>query len=316
MALATRTPSGGASTTAHDRHASASRWFRSWGTRETGAGWLFMAPALIGVFFFFLLPLWRAVGFTFTDWDLFGSSEYIGTENYERLVNDGQFTRSIRLTLWYVVLNVPVQIGAALVIATMLHRATKSIVVRATLILPFLISNVVAGLMWLWILDPAIGIGNHFLDVIGIGSQPFLGDETQAIPAIAFINVWRHLGFSTLLLVAGIEAIPRSLYEAARTDGASEWQQFRFVTVPMLRPVLLFVTVTGVVGSLQIFDTIAVTTQGGPGGSTRVLMWYIYELAFQRFDFGYATTVALALFVIAVIASIFQFRLLGRGYDA
>ncbi|CAN5772545.1 MAG: sugar ABC transporter permease [Acidimicrobiia bacterium] len=292
------------------------RWLASWGTREAGAAWLFMLPALVGLFVFHILPLWRAVGYTFTDFDLFSDPTNVGLDNYSRLFSDDQFLRAIRLTATYVVINVPVQVGIALGLAAILDKVTASILVRAVLILPFLISNVVAGLVWLWILDPAIGIVNHFLDLVGVGSQAFLGSETQAIPTIAFINVWRHLGFSTLLLVAGIATIDRALYEAAKVDGASEWQQFRRVTVPMLRPVLLFVTVTSVVGSLQIFDTIAVTTEGGPGGATRVFMWYIYELAFKRFDFGYATTLAVALFVIAAIVSVLQFRVFGRDNRA
>ncbi|MGH8923177.1 MAG: carbohydrate ABC transporter permease [Acidimicrobiia bacterium] len=303
---------------AHDARVDAfgKRWLASSGTREGGIAWLFMVPALVGLFLFHILPLWRAVGYTFTDFDLFSDPTNVGLANYSRLLSDDQFFRAIRSTFLYVVINVPVQVGIALGLAAILDKVTSSIIVRAILILPFLISNVVAGLVWLWILDPAIGILNHFLDLVGVGSQAFLGSETQAIPTIAFINVWRHLGFSTLLLVAGIATIDRNIYDAARVDGASEWQQFLRVTVPMLRPVLLFVIVTSVVGSMQIFDTIAVTTQGGPGGATRVLMWYIFELAFQRFDFGYATTVALALFVIAAIASILQFRVFGRDNRA
>jgi len=154
---------------------------------------------------------------------------------------------------------------------------------------------------------------NSFLTLIGIGRQPFLGSPGQAIATVAGINIWRHMGYTALLVFAGLQTIPKSLYEAAAIDGASEFRMFWGITLPLLRPVLVFVLVTTIIGSFQVFDTIAITTKGGPAGATRVIMWYIYEFAFGRFNMGYATALSIALFLIVIGITLIQMRLLRAG---
>jgi len=183
------------------------------------------------------------------------------------------------------------------------------------MVLPWLIPNVIVALLWLWILDPTLGVMNSFLGIVGIERQPFLGSPDQALPMIAVINIWRHTGYTALLIFAGLKTIPRTLYEAAAIDGATEFQIFMRVTLPLLRPVLTFVLVTSVIGSFQIFDTIAITTDGGPVNATRVILWYIYEFAFVRFEMGYAAAIAAVLFLILITITIIQFRFL-RGSQA
>ena len=184
---------------------------------------------------------------------------------------------------------------------------------EAFLLTPYLVSNVVAALIFLWILDYQLGIANKILDAIGIGSIPFLTSSTWVIPTIAFINVWKYVGYTALLIFAGLQTIPESLYEAARMDGASEARMFRSITIPLLRPILALVLIITIVGSFQVFDTVAVTTQGGPVDSSRVLQYYIYDMAFGRFQFGYASAMSVALLIILGIVTAVQYRLTRAG---
>jgi multiple sugar transport system permease protein len=197
-----------------------------------------------------------------------------------------------------------------------MHRLTKSVVVRSIIVLPWLIPNVVLALLWMWMLDPNLGIVNHYLNAVGISSQGFLGDEGQVIPTIAGINIWRNMGYTALLLFGGLVMIPKSYYEAAALDGASEWHMFRTVTLPLLRPVLALVLVVTLIGSFQVFDTVQIATggfggaPGGPGNSSRVMYLYIFQQAFEFNALGYAAALSVALIVLLVAVAAIQLRLL------
>jgi multiple sugar transport system permease protein len=154
-----------------------------------------------------------------------------------------------------------------------------------------------------------LGIGNNILAAIGIERIPFLSSETWVIPTIAAINVWRHVGYTALLIFAGLQTIPETMYEAGRMDGAGEVRMFRSITVPLLRPILALVLIITVVGSFQVFDTVAVTTKGGPVDASRVLQYYIYDVAFGRFQFGYASAMSVALLLVLVVVTFLQYRL-------
>jgi multiple sugar transport system permease protein len=194
-----------------------------------------------------------------------------------------------------------------------MNRLTQSLFVRSVLVVPWLLPPVVVALLWLWMLDPTLGLINHLLGAIGISRQPFLGSVAQAMPAIAGINIWEYTGYTALLIFAGLQTVPKEIYEAGAIDGASEMTMFFRITIPLLRPVLVFVLVTTVIGSFQIFDTIAITTKGGPVNATRVIYWYIYEFAFGRFQMGYATAVAVILFLILIAVTFLQMRFLRSG---
>lgn len=278
--------------------------------REALMGYLFIAPALVGLTLFFVLPTLRAAEISLTDWNLMRAPRFVGLSNYEKLWSDGTFWESLRLTLVYVCYNIPVQTGLALFIAVLADRLARQVWVRAVMIAPYLISNVVAGLIWLLMLDPLIGMTNVFLDLIGVGKQGFLSSPDQSLISVAAINIWRHVGFTALLFYAGLQAIPREFYEAARLDGAKEWQMFRNITLPLLRPVMVFVMVTSVIGSFQIFDTIAVTTAGGPAASTKVVMFYIYETAFKFSKMGLASAMSMVLFFILILVTLLQMRVM------
>lgn len=283
---------------------------RSMRRREAITGYLFILPALIGLLLFFALPTVRAMAISFTDWNLLRPATFVGLDNYVRLWGDGNFWDSLKITLAYVAWNIPLQTSLGLLIAVLADRLAKSVWVRAVIIAPYLISNIVAGLVWLLMLDPLIGIANAFLALIGAAPQPFLSSPDQSIISIAGISIWRHVGFTALLFYAGLQSIPKDLYEAARLDGASEFAMFRLITLPLLRPVLVFVLVTSVIGSFQIFDVIAVTTQGGPADSTRAVLWYIYENAFKFSRMGYASAMSMALFALLMLVTVLQMRLL------
>jgi multiple sugar transport system permease protein len=191
----------------------------------------------------------------------------------------------------------------------MMQRLTKKTFLRGVVLTPYLVSNVVAALVFLWILDFQLGVTNNIIAAMGLDRIPFLSDGKWVIPTIALINVWRHVGYTALLIFAGLQTIPETLYEAARVDGASENRMFRSITIPLLRPILALVLIITVVGSFQVFDTVAITTQGGPVNSSRVLQFYIYDLAFGRFQFGYASALAVALLVVLVVISFVQYKL-------
>lgn len=283
-----------------------SQWLR----RETLAAWLFLLPALLGFTVFFAFPALRGFYIGLTDWDLLSEPEFVGLANYRELLQDEDFGHSLWVTLYYVILNIPLQTVLALGLALIFDRFIHGLGWRSLLLLPWLMPNVVVALLFLWLLDPGLGIVNEMLEAVGLPSQSFFGSTDQAMPTIAAVNIWRHVGYTTLLILAGMQRIPRDLYAAGALDGASEARMFRDITLPLLRPILVFVMVTSVVGSFQIFDTIAVTTQGGPVEATRVIYWFIYQHAFERFSFGYASAASIILFVILVVVSLIQMRLL------
>ncbi|MGP4013101.1 carbohydrate ABC transporter permease [Streptomyces sp. 4N124] len=274
---------------------------------------VFLAPALLGFVVFLLWPTLRGIYLSFTRFNLLTPAEWVGFDNYVRMVNDPIFWDSLTVTVEYVLINIGVQTVSALAIAVLLQRLTQSAVLRGIVLTPYLMSNVVAGIVWLWILDTQLGIGNEIIAAVGADRIPFLADETWAIPTIALINVWRHVGYTALLLFAGLQAIPNDMYEAAKVDGASEWRMFWRITMPLLRPVLAVVLIMTVIGSFQVFDTVAVTTAGGPANATNVLQYYIYGAAFGRFQFGYASAMSVALLVVLSAITFVQYRLTRAG---
>ena len=276
--------------------------------REALYAWAFVAPSLIGFLVFFAVPSIRGLLMSFTDWDLLRPAKFVGVANYVRLLGDADFRHALKVTAYYVILNIPIQTMLALGMAVMMDKFSKSTIIRGILVLPWLLPNIVVALIWLWLLDPTMGFLNQIIMALGFQRQPFLGSIDQAMPTIAAINIWRHAGYTAILLYAGLQTIPKEIYEAASIDGANERQMFFGITIPLLRPVLVFVLVTTIIGSFQIFDTIAITTKGGPVDATRVVYWYIYEYAFVRFKMGYATTISVALFVILITITFIQMR--------
>jgi multiple sugar transport system permease protein len=271
---------------------------------------LFIAPALIGFLLFYLLPMIRGVYLSFTEYNLLRDPEWIGFENYAAIAGDPLFWNSLSVTLEYVALNIGFQTVLALIIALLMHRVAKSTFVRGVILLPYLVANVIVALLWFWMLDYQIGIVNQMIEFVGLDRIAFFGSEAWAIPTIAFVNVWRHMGYTALLIFAGLQAIPSHVYEVASLDGASPWQTFWRITMPLLRPVLVLVLVVTVIGSFQVFDTVAVTTNGGPVNASRVIQLYIFQKAFTESDFGYGSALSVILFIILAIVAFLQMKFL------
>ncbi|WP_233712530.1 carbohydrate ABC transporter permease [Kribbella turkmenica] len=271
---------------------------------------IFLAPATLGFVVFYIWPTLRGAYLSFTEYSLLQAPNFNGLANYERMVQDSLFWNALVVTVEYVVINIGVQTVLAVGIAMLMYRLTHSITVRAVVLLPYLVANVVVALVWYWMLDFQVGIVNQGLTWLGIDPVAFFGESQWAIPTIAGINVWRHMGYTALLVFAGLQMIPKYVYEAAEVDGSTEWKTFWRITLPLLRPVLVMVLVVTMIGSFQIFDTVAVTTAGGPINATRVIYYYIFERAFTRFDFGYASAMAMVLFAILAVVSLLQLRLL------
>ncbi|GAB3912718.1 sugar ABC transporter permease [Microlunatus endophyticus] len=280
---------------------------------DTRLALLFITPAAVGFLVFLIWPLIRGIYLSFTSYNLLTAATWNGLNNYKQMVLDPVFWNALKVTLEYVVINIGVQTIIALVIAVMMQRLTKSLVVRGIILTPYLVSNVVAALVGLWILDTNLGIFNELLKLIGLNPVGFFTDGPWVIPTIALVNVWRYVGYTSLLIFAGLQTIPPDLYEAARTDGASEPQMFVRITLPLLRPILALVLIISIIGSFQVFDTVSVTTQGGPVDSSRVLQYYIYDMAFGRFRFGYASALSVALLIVLMIVTFIQYRLTRAG---
>jgi len=276
---------------------------------------LFIAPALLGLVFFYLVPTARGIYLSFTDYSILGDPEWVGVKNYQAIGKDPLFWNALWVTVEYVLINIGLQTVMALGLALLMHHVAKSTWIRGALLLPYLMANVIAALLWFWMLDYQIGIVNQLIEWLGLPRVAFFGSEGWAIPTQALINTWRNMGYTALLIFAGLQAIPASVYEAARIDGSGPVQTFRRITLPLLRPVLALVLVLTVTGSFQVFDTIAVTTQGGPVNASRVLQYYIFQRAFNEQDFGYGSAVAVILFLILMAVAFIQMKFL-RGNES
>ncbi|MEO5320014.1 sugar ABC transporter permease [Arthrobacter sp. CC3] len=270
----------------------------------------FIFPAMIGFVLFYLVPTIRGVYLSFTEYSVLGDPTWIGVKNYTALLGDELFWNAMGVTVQYVGLNIGFQTVIALGLALLMHRVAKSTFIRGALLLPFLVANVIVALLWFWMLDYQIGIVNEIINWMGLPRIAFFGSEQWAIPTIAAVNVWRHMGYTALLLFAGLQSIPNHVYEVASLDGASPTRTFWSITMPLLRPVLVLVLVVTIIGSFQVFDTVAVTTGGGPINASRVIQMYIYQKAFGESDFGYASALSVILFLILALVAFVQMKFL------
>ena len=277
--------------------------------RDFPVALLLIVPSVLGFAVFYAYPTLRGIYLSFTDFHVLTPPTWTGLTNFRELIGDGVFWHSLWVTVYFVVLSVVFGTVVSLVTAVVLHRVTRSAVLRGVILLPFLISNVIAALVWQWMLDPELGIVNIVLKALTGHSIMFFGSGAWAIPSLAAISVWKWMGYYALLIFAGLQTIPHDIYEAGRVDGANEIQMFRRLTVPLLRPVLAMVVVLTVVNAFQVFDIVQVTTQGGPANASNVLQMYIYKKAFNQFDFGYAATMSLALFALLIAVTFTQLRL-------
>jgi ABC-type sugar transport system permease subunit len=277
--------------------------------RNIRTAFAFLAPSLLGVILFLLIPIVFVIFLSLVQWNMLTPMKWAGLSNYVNIFEFDGFGHSLLVTAYYVLLNIPIQTVFALGMAMLLLRKhTGSSLIRIIAVLPFLSTPVAMGVVWNWIFNPSTGIVNQFLAHFGIIGPAWLTDQATAMPVIAFANIWQYAGYNMLFFLAGLSAIPPSLYEAAALDGATKWEQFRRVTLPLLRPTMLFVLVTGVIGSFQVFDTVFVMTAGGPGNATEVANLNIYNTAFAGFRIGEASAMSVVLFAVILVITIVQFR--------
>ncbi|MDX6316383.1 MAG: multiple sugar transport system permease protein [Streptomyces sp.] len=276
--------------------------------RQAVEAYALLAPSLIGFVLFLVAPIIGVVVISFFDWNLMGSPRFVGLANYREMMGDSEVWRSVRNTLYYVLLNIPAQTVLALLLALAMNRKLRGgKVIRVLFVLPWMAMPVALGIIWSWAFDPEHGAINQFLALLGISGPEWLSSTTWAMPVLASVNVWQYTGYTMLFLLAGLQAIPESLYEAADMDGVTTLQRFFKITLPLLRPSMFFVLVTNIIGSFQMFDTVYVMTQGGPGGSTDTMNYHIYQQAFQLFRSGYASALAMLLFALILLVTAAQF---------
>lgn len=282
---------------------------RSARASESAWGLLMVAPLMIGWGVFFLVAFVASFGVSLTTWTLLSPPTFVGFENYARLVQDPRFIASLgntlRLTFLFVPLNLIVALGLAITLNRVAHFRN---VYRAIFFLPLLTMPVASAIVWRWLYDPTFGPINTALDAIGVTGPAWLADPTLAMVALVVMLVWNGVGRDMVIFLAGLQAIPRDLYEAALVDGANRWQALRYITLPLLSPTTFFVTVVTTIGAFQIFDAVYVMTAGGPGGTTRTAVFYLYEEAFANFRIGYASAMTWALFLLILGFTLVQFR--------
>lgn len=277
--------------------------------RNIIAGWSFILPNFLGFGILNLLPVLALFYIAFTKWSAFGSPEFTGLENFTRMVGDPMFWTSFWNTMYYAVIHIPLTLFLAMGLAILLNQKLAGLTFfRSAAFFPYFTSIVAVAQVWNMLLAPEQGPVNQFLRFLGMTNTPdWTSSPTWAMPAIIIVGTWREMGYFMLLFLAGLQAVPPELYEAARVDGANAWGRFIHVTIPSLRPTTFFVTIMLTIGSFKILDLIIVMTNGGPGTSTFVLAQYIYRMGFERNDFGYASAISLVLFFICLIVTVIQF---------
>ena len=287
------------------------------GWRQDLIGWSFAAPFVILFGIFLALPIVAALVMSFTSFGLRDlqnpiGTTFVGLENYSALLSDPKFWKSLGNTAYFVLVGVPLTLVLGLVIANALSRGITRFrtAFRVGYYLPVITSIVAIAIVWRFLLNPDVGLINMVLKGVGIEGPAWLANPTLAMPSIIAMAVWRNVGFAMVVFIAGMQAIPAVLYEAAAIDGANRWKAFRYVTLPMLRPTILFMLVITTIGYLQLFEEPFVMTDGGPLDATLSVTMYMYQQGFEFFHQGYASAIAYVLFVIVAIVAFLQFKFL------
>jgi multiple sugar transport system permease protein len=276
---------------------------------------LFLAPAMILMFIFLILPIFASLYISLTDFNIYSlmdwtQAEFVGLENYVKLFNDEVFWKSLKNTLYFAVVGVPLAIFFALSFAVMMNKkdVKGKEFFRAGFYLPSITNTVAVAVIWGFILNPNYGFLNWILSFFGFEPINWLGNTTWAMPSIILFVVWKGLGHNIILFLAGLQNIPAHLYEAARIDGASKWQMFKNITLPMLKPTTFFVTVMTVIGYLQLFAEPYMLTEGGPLDSTLSVVLYMYRNGFKHFELGYASAIGYILFILIFVVTLIQMK--------
>jgi multiple sugar transport system permease protein len=281
--------------------------------RETFWGYIFIGPWLIGFLIFSLGPVVASFILSFTRYELITAPSWIGADNYvEMLTKDRLFWQSLYNTLYYTLFSVPLGLTFAFLLALLLNRRLPGIgVYRTVFYLPVVSSGVAISLLWIWLFNPQFGLLNYLLGLLGLPGPGWLTDSTWAKPALVLMSLW-SVGGTTVILLAGLQGVPATLYEAAALDGANEWNRFWHITVPMMSPVIFFNFIIGIIGSFQVFTQAYVMTQGGPQNATLFYVLHLFKQGFGLFRMGYAAALAWLLFLIILLLTLVQMVLARR----
>lgn len=270
---------------------------------------ILLFPNLLIFLIFTVFPVVATLGISFTSWDLLGSMEWIGIKNYVELFQDETFLKVTGNTFYFTAVSVPLCLIISFLMAVLLDSKIKFLKLwRAIYFLPVISSMVVVAIVWNWLYNPQFGLVNYFLSLIGIEGPAWLSDTTWAMPAVIITNIWKNMGYNMMLFLAGLQSISSNYYEAAELDGANFWQKTRYITLPMISFTTLFVVITSVIGSFQVFDLVMMMTDGGPARSTSVMVHYLYQNAFSYFKMGYACAQAVVLTLIVLVLTLLQFK--------
>jgi putative chitobiose transport system permease protein len=276
---------------------------------------LFLAPAAAVIGLVVLYPAARALALSFTDDNMLTPAQWVGLAHYRALWSDPFFLAALKNTLLYLVVAVPLLVVLPIFLAVLVNASLPGIkLFRALLYLPVVTSLVVSSLLWKWVYEEK-GLLNHVLMASGITDNPiaFLSDPDTALFAVTAVTVWSGLGYYMVIYLAGLQAIPRHLYEAAEVEGVSRWQQTLYITVPLLKPSIAVVAVMSSIAAMKVFEEVYVMTQGGPLDASKTLVFHLYETAFVDFEMGRAAAIGMVLFVITLALSLLQLRVLRQG---
>ncbi|MBP1963403.1 carbohydrate ABC transporter permease [Paenibacillus aceris] len=278
--------------------------------RNRLTGYTFLLPNILGFLIFICLPVCASFLMSFTDWNGFGEIEFAGLSNYTRLWSDETFRISLLNSLLMTAVSVPVTLILAILAAVALNKGLRGVkIFRTAIFLPHITATIAVAVVWQLLYNPTMGPINGFLRSLGIDNPPtWLASTHWALLSVIIVSIWHSIGYYMVLYLAGLQGIPKDLYEAAEIDGAGKVSQFRNITLPMLSPVIFFTIIMGIINSFKVFDLVYVLTKGGPGRSTHMLVYDIYYTAFQRFEYGYASAMAYVLFAIILVITLIQFR--------
>jgi multiple sugar transport system permease protein len=284
--------------------------------RQSFWAWVFLTPGILYFTIFLILPLIAAAYVSFTNWDIMTPPKWVGLKNYAELLKNQVIRRSILNTFYYAAVTIPVTISLGLMIALALNRAFFGrTIYRIVYYLPVVISAAATALLWIWIFQSQVGLLNHVLRSLDLPTQSWLVSPIYAMPVIMWTGIWQSLGWSVLVFLAGLQNIPEVYYEAGKIDGANTTQLFRHVTWPLLAPTTLFVFVILIIGSMQVFGTVLIMTDGGPLNSTTVIVHQVYINAFQYLRMGYASAMGMILFLFILVLALTNLRIFGSSTE-
>lgn len=278
--------------------------------RRTSPAYDFIAPALLLIALFQVVPCLWAIGLSFFRYDAINQAQWVGADNYRRLAEDPTVAASLLVTLKYALGAVPLSLLLGLAIALALDEKwfRGKTLARTLFFMPNVISLVAVAFVWEWLLNPKFGMVNTLLSNLGVTGPTWLSDPRTALWCIVLVQVWHGLGFSVIVFLAGLQGVPETYYEAARLDGATRCQQIKDVTLPLLMPTVMFLSIMGFIGAFQVFQSVFMMTGGGPADATRVIVFYLWQVSFDRIEMGYGSAIAVVIFAAVLTLTLVQWR--------